>query len=362
MPPPDPRNGVLYHDAEKATTGYTLFTPLGLYQTYLIDMKGEVVHSWDLPNDVGNYAYLLKNGNLLAAIRTEEGPQGLPAKGGRLLEIDWDGNIVWEFTDHAQHHDFRRRPDGNTVYVGWELLDKETQSKVPGGIQGQEHPDGIYGDYIREIDKEGNTVWEWHATTDMDMSRFPLSPTVGRMEYAHANTIFPCENGDFIINWRYNNTMLRVDRDTKKVSWFLNEPTYGQHHDVQQLENGNILFFANGADVNIHGPETGSAVVEVDPATNEEVWRYEGSPRRSFMSWFISGCQRLSSGNTLICEGLWGRLFEVTPNGEIVWDYTSPYFVDYDHPAYKDSNVIFRCYRYTPTSSEIGGRLPTDLS
>ena len=40
MPPPDPRNGVLYHDAEKATPGYTLFTPLGLYQTYLIDMKG----------------------------------------------------------------------------------------------------------------------------------------------------------------------------------------------------------------------------------------------------------------------------------------------------------------------------------
>ena len=127
------------------------------------------------------------------------------------------------------------------------------------------------------------------------------------------------------------------------------------------MENGNILFFANGADVHIHGPETGSAVIEVDPVTNEEVWRYEGSPRRSFMSWVISGCQRLSSGNTLICEGLWGRLFEVTPSGEIVWDYTSPYFVDYDHPAYKDSNVIFRCYRYLPTSSEISGRLPTDL-
>ena len=357
MPTPDPRTGVLQHDIERATPGYTLFTPLGMYKTYLINMTGEVVHFWNLPNDVGNYAYLLENGNLLVAIRTEEGPQGLPAKGGHLMEMDWDGKIVWEHVDHAQHHDFRRCPNGNTVYLGWELLDKETQTKVPGGMAGQEHPDGIYADYIREVDPKGNTIWEWHAATDLDMNRFPLNPTVGRMEFAHANTIFPCKNGDFIINWRFNNTMLRVDRRSKEVSWFLNEPLYGQHHDVQQLENGNILFFANGADVHIHGPETGSAVVEVDPDTNEEVWRYEGTPRRSFMSWFISGCQRLYSGNTLICEGLWGRLFEVTPKGEIVWDYTSPFYVDYDHPAYKDTNVIFRCYRYAPESSQIGGRL-----
>mgnify|MGYP001444099239 CR=1 FL=1 len=96
-----------------------------MFNTYLINMNGEVVQEWDLPNDVGNYAYLLENGNLLAAIRTEEGPQGLPAKGGHLIEMDWDGNIVWEHIDHAQHHDFRRRSDGNTVYIGWELLDED---------------------------------------------------------------------------------------------------------------------------------------------------------------------------------------------------------------------------------------------
>ena len=72
MPTPDPRTGVLHYDKKKATPGYTLFTPLGMFNTYLINMNGEVVQEWDLPNDVGNYAYLLENGNLLAAIRTEE--------------------------------------------------------------------------------------------------------------------------------------------------------------------------------------------------------------------------------------------------------------------------------------------------
>ena len=358
MPSLNPNTGVITHDKAKATPGYTLFTTLGMYTTRLIDMDGNVVHSWDLPNDVGNYAYLLENGNLLAAIRTEEGPQRLPAKGGHLIEYDWDGNIVWEHTDHAQHHDFRRLKNGNTVYVAWELLDEETQAKVPGGIRGREHPDGIYADVIREIDPDGNVVWEWHAATDMDMNRFPLDPTATRKEYAHPNTISPCDNGDYLINWRLNNTMARVDRQTKEVTWALNNIDYGQHHDVQQLENGNILFYANGADVHVHGPETGSAIVEVDPVANKEVWRYVGNPRRTFISWFISGCQRLSSGNTLICEGLWGRLFEVTPDGEVVWEYVSPFLVDWDHPAYVDTNTIFRCYRYAADSSQIAGRLP----
>ena len=359
MPAIDPRSGVLQHNAMKSTPGYTLFTPLGLYHTYLIDMDGNVVHQWDLPNDAGNYAYLLENGNLLAAIRTEEEDPKLPAKGGHLIEYDWDGNIVWEHVDHLQHHDFRRKPNGNTVYAAWtKQTHPEVWKTIPGGMEGEEHDGAIYTDVIREIDPDGNLVWEWDVLTDMEKDQFPIDLSVHRHEYAHANTVSPCPNGDVIVNWRYNNTMVMIDYETKKIKWSLRDIAYGQHHDVQMLENGNILFFANGADVHIHGPETGSQVVEVDPATNEEVWVYQGTPRRSFVSWFISGCQRLSSGNTLICEGLWGRLFEVTPEKEIVWEYVSPYFVEYEHPAYASNNVIFRCYRYASNSSQIQGRLP----
>jgi hypothetical protein len=303
----------------------------------------------------------LPNGNLLAAIRTPDEAKGLPAKGGHLMELDWNSNIVWEHVDHLQHHDFRRLRNGNTIYAAWELLDPELQKRVPGGLPGQEHPDGIYGDVIKEVNPGGNLVWEWHATTDMDMNRFPLNPVVGRKEYAHANTVAECANGDIIVNWRYNHAMVRIDKKTKEIVWFLNKLEYGQHHDVQELANGNILFFANGADVYLYGPEAGSKVVEVDPRQdNKEVWTYVGDPRRSFFSWFISGCQRLPGGNTLICEGLWGRLFEVTPAGEIVWEYVSPYMVEYDHPAYKKTNVTFRCYRYAADGPEIAGRLPAD--
>ena len=363
MPPRQYQTGITVYDKSRATPGYSLFTPLGQFKTYIINMQGEVMHTWDLPNNVGNYAYLLPNGNLLAAIRTDEGPQGLPAKGGHLIEYDWDNNIVWEHVDNFQHHDFRRLPNGNTIYAAWELLDPALAKKIPGGIPGSEHADGMYGDVIREIDPSGKVVWEWHAATEMDVRKFPIYPAAKRKEYAHCNTVSPCANGDIIVNWRYNASMARIDKKTKKVVWSLTNIDYGQQHDAQELPNGNVLFFANGADLFLYGPESGSRVVEVDPRQdNKEVWVYKGDPPRSFFSWFISGAQRFENGNTLICEGGWGRFFEVMPDGEIVWEYVNPHIVEYEHPAYGKTNVAFRCYRYFADSPEIGGRLPADPS
>jgi hypothetical protein len=60
-----------------------------------------------------------------------------------------------------------------------------------------------------------------------------------------------------------------------------------------------------------------------------------------FYSGYISGAQRLPNGNTLITEGADGRLFEVTPEHELVWEYVNPYF---DNQF--DNNMVYRSYRY----------------
>ena len=86
------------------------------------------------------------------------------------------------------------------------------------------------------------------------------------------------------------------------------------------------------------------------------IWRYADPP--VFYSDFISGAQRLPNGNTLIDEGMTGRIFEITPDGEIVWQYVNP--VVFEGPlAQGDSippgvpagphrlaNSVFRAYRY----------------
>jgi hypothetical protein len=358
MPPIISKFGLYSHDRERATPGFTLFTPLGLNKTHLVNMKGELVHEWDLPAEPGNYAYLLNNGNLLAAVRSQGGPKGLPAKGGHLLEMDWDGNLVWEHIDHVQHHDFRRLPDGNTIYLGWKLLSEEQVKRHTGGAPGTEHADGVYGDTIIEITPQGDVVWDWFVGTDMEIEKYPNHPGSWRREYAHGNTLAPCPNGDIIINQRMNGTMAIIDKQTKKIRWAMQDFTFGQQHDVQMLDNGNLLFFANGAlNATYDGPEVGSRVIELDPETNAIQWEYSTKAPRDFFSWFISGCQRLTSGNTLICEGIYGRFFEVTPDGDIVWDYVSPYIVDNGHPAYEGANPVFRCYRYAADGPEIRGRL-----
>ena len=54
------------------------------------------------------------------------------------------------------------------------------------------------------------------------------------------------------------------------------------------------------------------------------VWSYTAPKKSDFYSSFISGTQRLSNGNTLICSGANGTIFEVTPDKAIVWKYINP--------------------------------------
>ncbi|MBT5050085.1 MAG: aryl sulfotransferase [Rhodospirillaceae bacterium] len=349
------QTGLTIHDEDRATPGYTLYSPMGRKESLLIDMHGEIVHEWKLPGYTGIYSHFLPNGNLLAGVKTSDGP-GLRGAAGRIIEMDWDGNIVWEHINHAHHHDQRRCANGNTLYPYSRLLSAEEAARVPGGVPGSELPEGMYGDVLCEIDPDGQTVWEWDAAECEQMYDYPLNPVVARVEFSHANSIMPLDNGDVLVNFRYSHLMAIIDRQTKQFKWTHCEPSYGQHHNVHMLENSHLLFFANGANVLYGGPTAGSRVIELDPATKEIVWEYKGKPTVTFFSWFISGAQRLASGNTLICEGAWGRLFEVTPDGDIVWEFINPHFSE-DHPQFKDHNYVFRAYRYAADSAEIAGRV-----
>ena len=65
----------------------------------------------------------------------------------------------------------------------------------------------------------------------------------------------------------------------------------------------------------------------------------------SFFSPYISGARRLPNGNTLITEGNFGRIFQVTTEGEVVWEYINPYF-DARHDGMV-ANAVFRSTFYT---------------
>jgi len=57
---------------------------------------------------------------------------------------------------------------------------------------------------------------------------------------------------------------------------------------------------------------------------DKPVWSYSAPKKSDFYSFFISGAQRLPNGNTLICTGASGMVFEVTSEKEVVWRYANP--------------------------------------
>jgi hypothetical protein len=94
---------------------------------------------------------------------------------------------------------------------------------------------------------------------------------------------------------------------------------------------------------------------EVNPRTGEIVWQYSDPSLFEFFSPYTSGAQRLPNGNTLICEGCHGRIFEVTCDGQVVWEYVSPHFA-HEPGAPGLNNGVFRALRYTPAEIEAARR------
>ena len=90
--------------------------------------------------------------------------------------------------------------------------------------------------------------------------------------------------------------------------------------------------------------EAFSRVLEVDLETGEIVWQYLGEDVLGFFSPICSNAERLPNGNTLILESTKGRIFEVTPDREIVWEFVNPMYMERERMGW--TNYIFKAHRY----------------
>ncbi len=148
-------------------------------------------------------------------------------------------------------------------------------------------------------------------------------------------------------------------------------------HDAHWIEEGlpgagQIMVFNNGlgrpggnhSTVDVIEPpldENGSYILEESQPYGPAApfWTYRAQPPSSFFSPNISGAQRLPNGNTLICEGDGGRLFEVDVEGRVHWEYINP--VRAGGPVMQGANInnntVFRAYRYAPGFPAFEGKI-----
>jgi hypothetical protein len=335
--------GLRAYDPELAFDGFTLFAPMGGQQVHLIDMQGNVEHSWEMPYPPGLSGYLTSRGTLFYNGKIEQDTflRKLPFGGGVVLEADWNGRVLWEVRQDDHHHDGILLRNGNVLLVCGTALPDALVPRIKGGRPGSEHEGQIHSDYLVEMTTEGKMVWEWRAWEHLD-PEVDVIPFVedDRLEWTHANAVIELSNDNLMVSFRNLSMVIEIDRATGEIVWKLGAPPLAGQHAPVELANGNILLFDNGPH-RLDNSLPFSRVIEVDRSTKEIVWKYQEDPVEYFYSPRISNAQRLPNGNTLICEGVFGRLFEVTMEGQVVWEYVNPYFTG-------PRNRVFRAYRYSP--------------
>ena len=246
------KTGLTALDRDRACPGYTLYSPMnGPGDVYLLNLDGEEVHHWAMPDPPGLYGYLLPNGNLFygGKLRDEmwdRFPSWKRFKGGVMMEVDWDGNVVWEHRDQDHHHDARRTEPGGAIYLTVELMSETLAAKVKGGnpITGE---DGMWADVIVEVDASGKRIWEWHAAEHLDPERDTITFNDSRDEWSHGNTVAPLPDGRVMFSFRNISTVGIIDKVSGEIVWRLGGEVLAQQHDPSLLPNGNVLVYDNGS-------------------------------------------------------------------------------------------------------------------
>lgn len=335
--------GLVYHDNDKSFPGYTLFCSVEGHHATLLDWEGRIVHRWHHPDGI-QHARLIDNGNLLIQTSPPKDAGGAEKIGGSaaaLIELDWDNSVVWEYRDLYQHHDYYRLPSGNHLVLKWRPLPLDVSQRVKGGHHHEKDPETMWGDLVAEITPAGETVREWLSWEHLNFDEDVICPLESHKEWTHANALSVTPDGDWLISFRLTNTIGIVDPATGAFKWKWGPGELSHQHAPTWLDSGKILVFDNGCH-RLRGPSF-SRVLEVDPSTNEIGWSYQGETILGFFSFMVSGAQRLPNGNTFITEGASGRLFEVTAEGETVWEYVSPFILG---SRFGGTPAIFRAHRY----------------
>ncbi len=171
------------------------------------------------------------------------------------------------------------------------------------------------------------------------------------------------QGGQLLYRWGNPANYGAGERGERQL-YFQHDPSW-----VAGEEGPELLVFNNGGGVNARGfssvdqlrlpfdeahgfaLEAGAAFAPKRPA-----WTYSNG--KDFYSGFISGAQRLPNGNTLICAGAQGRIFEVAAAGKVVWDYTNPYIgsIKVGQGGMAPGVALFRATRIAPDHPGLRGR------
>jgi hypothetical protein len=305
--------------------------------------------------------------------------------GHLLLKLDWNSNVIWE-APLAVHHDLAFADNGDIyalteerrtisyrssdvpimnnhiVVLGADgsikrrisiydvLMESETARPLVeqrinqavarlGDLEYQVKGRGLHllrlrlGERNQDVEgKALERLWRRVRTAVFDPenfkgetrelnSLFQYTP----LDIFHANSIEIIEGenglwnaGDLLISVKHLNLIGVVDIRRGQLVWSWGPGVLEYQHHPSVLQNGNILVYDNGS------ASERTRILEIDPRSKKIVWTYGERAEQHFFSIGLGGVEALANGNILIADSTNGRLFEITREGEIVWEFFNP--------------------------------------
>lgn len=325
-------NEVVKYDKTLCYQGINIYNSYFKPGAHLLDMSGNILHTWLPEKSHSNWHYvkIYNDDNLLVCIANIA-----------LMRLNWDSQIIWG-KNIRTHHDIDIA-DNNDIYT----ITNEDKLVfiycIPVPIVNNKivilSPDGRIKKEVSlfKILKKEITFYDifkiyWETIKPKYMLKKIKKPKKTNRPFNlcwdifHNNTISIikreikelCKKDDILISVKHLNLIGIIDMKREKLIWKYGPRELEEQHHSTLLENGNILIFDNGTNRKY------SRIIELEPLTNKIIWQYKEDSPPSFYSSWGGAAQRLPNGNTLITETSTGRVFEITKDREIVWEFYNP--------------------------------------
>lgn len=272
------------------------------------------------------------NGNFTAFLGTTSGSQ---AAQGYYVEVTLAGDEVHTYRAssgfYMDDHEIKLTGSGATkkaTYITYDI--RPTDLTDIGGLPSV----ALAGHQIVREDATGTREFTWDAWNNIDFDEWigddGTKSTKAATDYDHPNAVSFDPDGNYIVSWRNLNQIMAINSQSGQVMWriggikgdyeFVNDPLGGftKQHSAKILPNGNLLVYDNGTE---HDPQETRAVeyrLDHVAKTATMVWQYHHDP--PIYTAFVGWVERLASGNTWVGFALAGRVVEVDPGGNVVWE------------------------------------------
>ena len=321
--------GVTILDPRRASKGWSLYVSMLSQEAVLIDELGRTLHRWKAPEASGQSAgsektmpqwfrtvRLFRNGDILA--QTDFGP---------LMRLDKESNVLWKSEGIKSHHDVDVSDEGEIFALA---SSGHTYSRELGGMvspdwivkvspSGQERRRVSFlqalsrGGFDQVVDEFKLYQQEMKGLKKFDITHLNTIEILGESVPGLPQAFRP---GNLLLSSPTINRLFILDFDIGKVVW-TQKGTFRYQHHPTLLANGRILLFDNRG-----AGDDRSRILEIDPATGADLWRFGMGSAASFQSRCCGRVHPLPNGNMLVVVSMEGHAFEVTRDREVVWEFT----------------------------------------